>query len=59
MTELGLRNFVIQRTTAAVQARAKEVFSKIPLSFELNRGQSNEEVRFVFRGAGLHALADP
>lgn len=50
---------MIQRTTAAVQARAKEVFSKIPLSFELNRGQSNEEVRFVFRGAGLHALADP
>jgi hypothetical protein len=37
----------------SVQTRAKEVFSKMPLSFELNQGQTNEAVRFFSRGNRL------
>jgi Beta-propeller repeat len=44
-----------QLPNAVVQTRAKEVLTKIPLSFELNQGQTNEEVRFFSRGAG-HTL---
>ena len=44
-----------QAPSGAMQTRAKEVFSKMPLSFELNQGQTNEGVRFFSRSAG-HTL---
>jgi hypothetical protein len=53
--EIRPKSITAQLPDAAVQARAKEVFSKMSMSFELNQGQTNEEVRFFSRGAG-HTL---
>lgn len=33
-------------------ARLSEAYGKLPLSFEANRGQTDEEVKFLSRGAG-------
>lgn len=38
-----------QRT---VQAQATELYGKLPLSFEVNQGQTHEDVRFLSRGKG-------
>lgn len=40
------------RGDAAKQARANEVFGKLPLQFEANAGQVDPKVKFVSRGAG-------
>jgi hypothetical protein len=53
--EIRPKSITAQLPDAAVQARAKEVSSKMPMSFELNQGQTNEEVRFFSRVAG-HTL---
>jgi len=34
------------------QARAKEEYGKLPLSFEINQGQTDEQVKFMSRGSG-------
>lgn len=39
----------------ATQAKLNEVYGKLPLSFEINRGQAGDGVRFISRGAG-HSL---
>src|SRR5437773_9050837 len=38
--------------TAAPEARVSETYGKLPLHFEANRGQTDEDVRFLARGAG-------
>ncbi len=36
----------------AANAEIKEAYGKLPLSFEVNQGQSDSEVRFISRGSG-------
>lgn len=36
----------------ATQARLVETYGKLPLSFEANQGQVDEQVKFLFRGKG-------
>jgi len=36
----------------AARTRASEAFGKLPLSFEINQGQANEQVKFISRGSG-------
>ena len=36
----------------AVRARAVESYGKLPLSFEVNKGQTDSRVRFLSRGSG-------
>ena len=36
----------------AVRARMAESYGKLPLSFELNKGQTDSRVRFLSRGSG-------
>src|SRR3990167_2290491 len=36
----------------AAQARVSEAYGKLPLSFELNQGQTDEQVKFLSRGRG-------
>ena len=40
------------RTDAALRAGVKEAYGKLPLSFELNQGQTHAEVKFLSRGSG-------
>lgn len=40
------------------RARVMENFSRLPLSFEPNRGQANAKVDFLTRGRGFEALLD-
>ncbi len=37
---------------ATLQAQVREAYGQMPLSFELNRGQTDPRVRFLARGAG-------
>jgi beta-propeller repeat-containing protein len=37
---------------AATQARVSETYGKLPLHFEVNRGQTDKDVRFLSRGPG-------
>src|SRR5215207_8333523 len=37
---------------AAVEARAQDAYGKLGLQFEANRGQTDEQVKFLARGAG-------
>jgi hypothetical protein len=41
---------------AALRAKFAEEYGNLPLSFEANQGQSNEEVRFLSRGNGYVLL---
>jgi hypothetical protein len=36
----------------ATRARITEAFGKLPLSFEANKGQTDEQVKFLSRGRG-------
>jgi hypothetical protein len=36
----------------AVRARAVESYGKLPLSFEINKGQTDQQVKFLSRGGG-------
>ena len=42
-------------SNAAVQGRVSEAYGKLPLSFEANRGQTDQRVKFLSRGSG-HTL---
>jgi hypothetical protein len=41
-----------QPAPPAAKARIVETYGKLPLSFEANRGQTNQDVRFLSRGRG-------
>ncbi|MDQ3181351.1 MAG: SBBP repeat-containing protein, partial [Acidobacteriota bacterium] len=36
----------------AIQAQASDAYGKLPLSFELNQGQTDEQVKFLSQGSG-------
>jgi hypothetical protein len=38
----------------ASQARVSEIYGKLPLSFEVNRGQTGAQVKFLSRGSGYN-----
>src|SRR5262249_11951127 len=40
------------RTAQAAQPRLVEAYGKLPLSFEVNRGQTDARVKFLSRGSG-------
>jgi len=47
-----LAPFSHKHSEKAVEARAVELYGKLPLSFEANQGQTHEEVKFLSRGKG-------
>ena len=46
-------------TTHAPSERAREAYGRMPLSFEANRGQAEESVDFIARGAGYALSLKP
>jgi hypothetical protein len=56
--DLSLRSVAVRDDSApgrppqAAQPRLVEAYGKLPLSFELNRGQSDSRVKFLSRGSG-------
>lgn len=40
------------KVSPAARARLVETYGKLPLSFEINRGQSDRQVKFLSRGSG-------
>jgi hypothetical protein len=49
----------VARVDAATPSRARETYGRIPLSFEANRGQTDESVNFLARGAGYALFLKP
>ncbi len=45
---------VVSASNAAARARIAEAYEKLPMSFEANRGQANEAVKFLARGDGYN-----
>ncbi|MGH7372580.1 MAG: SBBP repeat-containing protein, partial [Candidatus Methylomirabilales bacterium] len=43
----------------ATRTRISEAYGKLPLSFEVNRGQTDEQVRFLARGPGYTLFLTP
>jgi Calx-beta domain/Beta-propeller repeat/Domain of unknown function (DUF4214) len=48
-----------QRATPLTHAQAREAYGQLALSFEANRGQTNESVNFLARGAGYTLFLKP
>ncbi|MGB8510500.1 MAG: hypothetical protein WCD76_19155, partial [Pyrinomonadaceae bacterium] len=46
-------------SSAATLSQARETYGRIPLSFEANRGQTDEEVNFIARGGGYALFLKP
>jgi hypothetical protein len=46
-------------TTTLTPAQAREAYGRIPLGFEANRGQTDESVNFLARGAGYTLFLRP
>src|SRR5512141_2829587 len=44
---------------AATQARVSLNYGKLPLSFEINRGQADSQVKFLARGQGYGLFLTP
>jgi hypothetical protein len=49
----------VSRVDAATPSQAREAYGRIPLSFEANRGQTDESVNFLARGAGYALFLKP
>src|SRR5205085_1707958 len=49
-------NNTLAASVPADQTRARTALGQLPLSFEMNRGQSDSEVQFASRGAGYKAF---
>ena len=45
-------NDSLRGTPQASQARMLEAYGKLPLSFEINEGQTDSRVKFLSRGSG-------
>ena len=43
---------VTKRAPQAAQPRLATAYGKLPLSFEINRGQTDPQVKFLSRGSG-------
>src|SRR5262249_41673471 len=56
--DLSLRSATVRvdsapsRTPPATQPRLVETYGKLPLSFEINLGQTDSQVKFLSRGSG-------
>ena len=50
---------VSEATPPATSERALETYGRIPLSFEANRGQADDSVNFLARGAGYTLFLKP
>jgi hypothetical protein len=48
----GERSYTLAQPHPITQARMSEDYGKLPLSFEVNRGQTDGEVKFLARGQG-------
>src|SRR5689334_13692317 len=46
-------------TSSAAQAAARAAYGKLPLSFEVNQGQTAKQVKFLSRGAGYVLFLTP
>jgi hypothetical protein len=42
----------LNASNESTRARVNEAYGKLPLSFEANRGQTNDRVKFLSRGSG-------
>ncbi len=49
---LPAQNVQLAKAGAAVRPRVEEAFGKVPITFEANRGQTDERVKFLARGPG-------
>ncbi len=47
------------KTDTARAAQVRQVFASLPLSFEANRGQTDQQVRFLSRGRGYTMFLTP
>ena len=50
---------VLRAGVAATRPQARNSYGKLPLSFEPNRGQTDEQVKFMARGAGYTLFLTP
>jgi len=48
----GTSRVAVGKAEPALRARVTEAYRKLPLSFEPNQGQSDQQVRFLTRGSG-------
>lgn len=48
----GERSYTLAQPHQITQARVNEDYGKLPLSFEVNQGQTDAEVKFLARGQG-------
>src|SRR5437762_2652074 len=46
-------------TASGLDARTKEAYGSLPLSFEANRGQVNSQAKYVARGSGYSLFLTP
>src|SRR5262245_61487281 len=44
------------QTTPETRAQVSEAYGKLPLSFEVNQGQTAPQVKFISRGSGYNLL---
>src|SRR5689334_1199321 len=49
----------LAKADQATRSRISEAYGKLPLSFEINRGQVARDVRFLSRGSGYSLLLTP
>ena len=49
----------IGRAAASAEARAREAYGRLPMSFEANQGQTDSQVRFLSRGGGYVLFLTP
>src|SRR5437667_6296111 len=49
----------LEKPDHAAQARVTESYGKLPLSFEVNRGQMDSDVKFFSRGSGYGIFITP
>src|SRR3972149_3717804 len=50
---------LLSRLDEKAQARVRQIYLQLPLSFEANQGQMNKQVRFLSRGSGYGLFLTP
>ena len=51
-TKVTMTSATLTEADQANQALASDAYGKLPMSFELNQGQTDEQVKFMCRGSG-------
>ena len=57
--DAAVASAITQKANAATQARVNDTYGKLPLSFEVNRGQTDGQVKFLSRGSGYSLFLTP